>query len=136
VGSLVIGPAMNKSTGVRVTRAVSSPVREGLTWSERWEGPDRGLVACWETGLKKSRQEPELAALARTGVLMVLPWKGGIERATKLGRKFGSLRYLAMWQGLRGDALDVSLDKEVTLICTKTGMSVTYTPDRTKYAEK
>lgn len=120
---------------MKITRAISAPPVGNQTWAERWEGEDGGLVVCWERGREKAREAPELAALASAGVLVVLPWKGGIERATKLGHKFGSLYYLAMWQGLRGEPLDVSPDEEVTIACTKTGMKVTYTPHVAKYAE-
>lgn len=120
---------------MRITREASAPPSNRQAWAERWEGEDRGLITCWERGREKAREEPGLATRASAGELMVLPWKGGVERAIKVGHKFGTLSYLAMWQGLRGDALDVSLDEEVTLTCSKTGMKVTYTPAREKYAE-
>ena len=120
---------------MRITRDVSAPPVGTQTWAERWEGKDRGLVACWERGREKSREDPNLALLASAGELVVLPWKGGVERAIKAGHKFGTLNYLAMWQGLRGDALDIELDEEITLTCSKTGMQVTYTPAVEKYAK-
>lgn len=120
---------------MRVTRNVGDPSTERLSWEERWKGPDRGLVATWEAGLRISKEDPFLADRARQGQLVILSWKGGVEKATKKGRKYGSLSYLAMWHGLRGEPLDIALDEEVTLVCSRTNMTVTYTPDRSKYVD-
>jgi hypothetical protein len=91
------------------------------------------MIACWERGREKITEDPDLAERARNGELVVLPWKGGVHQKTVLGRQFGCLSYLAMWQGLRGQPLDINFDDEVTLKCSKTGMDVTFTPDREKY---
>jgi hypothetical protein len=50
-------------------------------------------------------------------------------------QKMGSftLNYLAQWQGLRGQDLDIDLSQEPELICSKTGMKVIYTRDVKKY---
>lgn len=104
-----------------------------MTWEERWEGPDKGMIASWIRGREKAKEDRGLADAAGRGELVVLPWKGGVDEATKQARKFGSLLYLAMLQGLRGEALDIDTDAEVTLICSRTGMAVTFTPDPSKY---
>lgn len=80
-------------------------------------------------------EEPELAANAISGQLVVLPWKGGVEKAIKKKEKFGSLRYLAMWQGLRGEDLNIDTSTEPSLICTLTGMKVVFTSDYEKLKE-
>jgi len=120
---------------LRITRSTSASRIGTQNWAERWEGEDGGLIACWERGREKAKEDPRLATLALAGELVVLPWKGGVDRAIKTGQKFGTFYYLAMWQGLRGDTLDIALDEEVTLTCSKTGMRVTYTPAAEKYAE-
>jgi hypothetical protein len=107
-----------------------------LTWAERWQGPDIGLISCWERGREKSREAPELAALAREGQLVLLPWQGGVEKALKKSHKFGTLNYLAMWQGLRGDDLSIDLDQEVPVVCSATKMTVIFTGDQRKYAQE
>lgn len=117
----------------RITRLTSDLRREGLTWEERWEGVDRGLIASWERGQDMQRESPELAVRALAGELVVLPWKGGVEKAVK--HKYGSLLYLAMWQGLRGDNLDVDMDRETKVTCTKTKSVVTFTAAQDKVAE-
>jgi len=78
-----------------------------------------------------------LASQAIDGQLVVLPWKGGIERElkNKKTKKFGTLLYLAMWQGLRGEDLDIDLNEEPALTCSKTNMTVICTNDQEKYAE-
>lgn len=118
----------------RIIRSYKEPAREGLTWDERWKGPDKGLITCWETGRDLSKQNPELAEKAKKGELPVLPWKGGVDQETKIKRKYGTLNYLAEWQGLRGEDLDIDLSSEIELICTKTKTKVIFTGDISKYA--
>lgn len=66
----------------------------------------------------------------------ILAWKGGVDKKLVNPHKFGSLNYLAQWQGIGGQDLDVSLTEEVVLECALTGMKVTFTPDITKYSQK
>lgn len=119
-----------------IHRSISEPERIGLDWNAAWQGPDRGLITCWETGRKLAIQIPELAERCRAGELPPLNWKGGVARTLKKKDKTGALHYLAQWQGLRGDDLSVDLDAEVTLTCTKTGMVITYTGDISKLADQ
>lgn len=130
----------------RITRSILQPLRKGLTWDERWKGPDAGLIACWEAGRELARRDrgrargpdepPATYERAEAGELVVLPWKGGAERTLKGLHKYGPLNYLAMWQGLRDDDLDIDPATEVTLTCSRTGMQFTYTSDATKYVVK
>lgn len=120
---------------MKVYRSITEPIREDGTWDERWNGEDNGLIACWERGRAKSLEDPSLAAQAAAGQLIVLPWKGGVEKAIKKKQKFGSLYYLAMWQGLRSEDLNIDLNDEISLSCTTTGMVVIFTNDMEKYAE-
>ncbi|MBX8589288.1 hypothetical protein K5D56_07885 [Pseudomonas cichorii] len=117
-------------------RSICEPDREGLSWKQVWEERDRGLINCWEIGRRLARRDPQLAEQCRAGVLPVLNWKGGASRALKKMRKFGSLRYLAQWQGIRGDDLSVNLNAEISLTCTETGTVVTYTSDWSKLASQ
>jgi len=117
----------------RIKRSIKEPKREGLSRDELWKGSDKGLITCWEVGRALREKEPALAERAEKGELPVLPWKGGVEKITKKGEKYGSLYYLAEWQGLRGEDLDVDLSEEPVLICAKTGIKVIYTGDINKY---
>jgi hypothetical protein len=116
-------------------RPTTVPIREGANWEERWKAEDGGLIACWERGRERRLEDPTLAAQAADGQLVILPWKGGVEKAIKKKQKFGTLYYLAMWQGLRDEDLNIDPAKEISLICTATGMAVVFTGDMTKYAE-
>lgn len=86
-------------------------------------------------GRQRSNERPELAERSSSDELPVLGLKGGVEKALKKNSMFGTLTYLAQWQGLRGEDLDIDLDVEVTLECSRTGMQVTYTGDSKKYAD-
>jgi hypothetical protein len=58
-----------------------------------------------------------------------------MRQAIKKKQKFGTLFYLAMWQGLRGEDLNIEHTEEIVLNCTTTGMAVVFTSDVAKYAE-
>ena len=107
--------------------------RKGLSWSELWEDEDKGLITCWEVGRQLRKNKPELAEKAMRGELPTLGWKGGSDKALNINKKYGSLNYLAQWQGLRGEDLNIDMSEETVLICSKTGMEITYTPDIKKF---
>jgi len=126
---------MEKSMSERIYRSIQEPIRENLSWDERWRGPDKGLIQCWELGRKRSMESPELTECVKKGELPALGWKGGVEKKIKKKEKYGCLNYLAEWQGLRGEDLDIDLFEEREIVCSKTGMKVIYTGDATKYAK-
>ncbi|HGN2668372.1 hypothetical protein [Pseudomonas aeruginosa] len=119
-----------------VQRSLSEPIRASQDWNATWNGPDHGLIKCWETGRTLATQASELSARCKAEELPPMHWKGGVSRALKNKDKFGALRYLAQWQGLRGEDLNIDLEAEVTLTCSATGMTVTFTPDLTKLADQ
>lgn len=111
----------------RVHRSIDKPPREALTWNELWLGPDKGLICCWERGRQKRFDDPELATRAEKGQLVILAWEGGVEKRLKIERKTGTLKYLATWQGLRGEDLDIGLEEEVVIVCSRTEQRVVFT---------
>ncbi|WP_053157130.1 hypothetical protein [Pseudomonas sp. P1.8] len=117
----------------RIHRSINTPFRTGLNREALWEAHDKGLIKCWEVGRQRASRFPDLAKQCLAGELPVLGWKGGVNRSLKKLEKYGSLKYLAQWQGLRGEDLDVDLCDERALTCSRTSMVVTFTPDRTKY---
>ncbi|PKO52613.1 MAG: hypothetical protein CVU27_03515 [Betaproteobacteria bacterium HGW-Betaproteobacteria-20] len=117
---------------VNFFRSIKEPNRKGLTWEELWKGFDKGLIACWERGREKSLENPELSRLCKNGELPVLAWKGGVDKKIK-GKKYGSLFYLATWQGLRGEDLNINQCQDTTIICTKTEVEVIFTPNLLTY---
>ena len=107
-------------------RSINEPIREGLSWHERWGREDNGLIACWENGRKLAKKDSEMAELAKNGELVRFGWTGGVSKKLKQNIFHGTLFYLAKWQGLRGDDLDIDLDGDTFLTCTKTGQIVKY----------
>jgi len=118
--------------GQIVSRSLNEPQRKGLSWDELWRGPDKGLIACWEIGIEMSQKKPDLAKSAKGGELPVLPWKGGVEKKLE-NEKYGSLNYLAQWQGLRGEDLYIDLSEEIEIECKRTGVKVVFTADINKF---
>ncbi|MCY1498495.1 AAA ATPase domain protein [compost metagenome] len=119
-----------------VQRSFADPIRSDLDWASTWEGADRGLIKCWEIGRLLALKNPALADSCLRGALPPLHWKGGAARALKKKEKYGSLKYLAQWQGLRGEDLNVDLETDVMLTCQDSGMIVTFTADLTKLANQ
>lgn len=121
----------------RVFRSTEEEPRGGLPWSERWRSEDRGLIVCWEVGRRMSQEQPELAVRARRGQLPKLGWKGGLapEPTPKMDWKYGTLNYLAQWQGLRGEDLDIDLSEERAIVCSETGVRVVFTGDLGKFRD-
>ncbi len=113
--------------GARLFRSIAEPIREGLSWAETWKGPDRGRIFCWERGRQERYEKPALAARADAGELVPLDWKGGVREKSKAERKPGTFSYLATWQGLRGEDLDLPLDGERVVECSRTGQIVVFT---------
>lgn len=117
----------------RIQQDISSPPRPQLSWRDTWEGEDNGLIKCWEVGRELATKRPELVQACLNDELPALGWKGGVSRSLKKLEKFGSLSYLAQWQGLRGENLDIDPAQEIVKTCSRTHMIVTFTPDKTKY---
>lgn len=115
-------------------RSIQEPLRPNLSWQETWQSPDKGIIHCWETGRRRANAEPELAAACAAGHLPPLGWKGGVVKLLKKPEKHGSYKYLAEWQGLRGEDLCIEPDQELSMVCAKTGMTVIFTSDLTKLA--
>lgn len=109
------------------------PARESLSYADRWEGEDKGLITSWEVGRELGKKDPSLAVRAKNGELPVLGLKGGIGNIPKKKEKYGCLNYLAQWQGLRGDDLDIDLSDEPEHVCSRTGVKVIFTNDLTKF---
>ncbi|RMH85203.1 hypothetical protein EA796_06755 [Pseudomonas sp. AOB-7] len=119
-----------------IRRSIDTPIRTDLDWHTTWKGEDKGLIKCWEVGRQLAQSKPELAEAAGRDELPVTNWKGGVSRTLKKLDKYGALKYLAQWQGLRGEDLAVDLAREVTITCSKTGMVVTFTPDVSKFLDQ
>jgi hypothetical protein len=112
---------------MRIQRNITEPKRQTTDYDVLWNGEDQGLITSWETGRDKAKSDPGLATRAKNGELVMLGWKGGVEKVLKTKNKYGGLLYVAMWQGLRGENLDIDLSSEIKMTCSRTGVPVTYT---------
>ncbi len=97
----------------KIYRSITEPERKNLTWSETWLNEDKGLIKNYEVGKSLAIKEPELADKARRGELPILYYKGGVEKKLKKKEKIGALNYIAMWQGLRGEDLNIDTTNEI-----------------------
>jgi len=120
----------------RIFRSADTALRPtGLSFEERWRDKDKGLITSWEVGRKLAQKQPDLADKARNNELPELGWKGGTNKETlNIKHKYGTLLYLAQWQGLRGDDLNIDLQQEYTLTCSRTGVEFTYTSKIEKFS--
>lgn len=115
-----------------IKRSFDTPDRENPDWIERWKGEDLGLITSWEVGRKLRESSPDIAEKAKNGELPVLGFKGGVEKNLKLKIKYGSLNYLAQWQALRGEDLNIDTDLEYEITCKRTGVVVVFGSDLIK----
>jgi hypothetical protein len=119
----------------RVFRSRKEPLRENPRFEERWDGTDKGLITSWECGRVFAKKDPALAERAKNGELPSTGLKGGGEKKLKAKVRYGCLNYLAQWQGLRGEDLDLDMDADAEMVCTKTGQRTIFTGDQSKYSE-
>jgi len=110
----------------RLQRSISEPIRQDLSWHDIWQGPDKGLIYCWEKGRMKRVDQPEDAACAERGELIALVWKGGVRKKLKAETVRGTLNYLATWQGIRGEDLDIDMEGERVIICSKFKQAIVF----------
>ncbi len=113
-------------------REFSEPKRTNLSYAEAWEGDDVGIISAWERGREKRNEDLELTQKVLQGELVELPWKGGIDKPIKSKTKYGSLLYLAMLQGIKGENLQIETEIEVVFVCSRTGTPVTFTSNLNK----
>ncbi|WP_419178548.1 hypothetical protein [Pseudomonas syringae] len=120
----------------RLFRKNDAPPRVELMHAQVWDAEDEGIIQCWENGRELAVTSQDLAKKCLENELPILAWKGGVSRDMKLRKKFGSFKYLAQWQGLRGEDLNIDRTKKYQLVCSLTKIVVTFTSDRSKYLNK
>ncbi len=128
---------------MKVFQSVDAPLRdENISFDERWNGQDKGLILAYENGRRWKQkneflkahseiaEEDDLEAKALRGELPKLGFYGGFDKPLKNKKpKYGVFHYLAKWQGLRGEDLNIDTieDEGKMLTCTATGMSTIFT---------
>ena len=111
-----------------VRHSFDNPPPFEVDYAKRNDGPDRGLVNAWLSGIAMRKDKPILAQQAEAGELPVLAFRGGVAKALKTNKpKIGALLYVAMWTGLRGEDLHLDTEQEPSLQCTRHGVTVVYT---------
>ncbi len=106
-------------------------------WEKKWNGIDKGLIACWEAGRKIAETNSEILSSVQADELPILPWKGGFTKEINDKKpKYAPLFYLAMWQGIKGDDLHIDMDGEKSLTCSKTGMTSIFTFNHKLYENR
>jgi len=116
----------------KIYRSFLEPIRENLSWEETWKQEDKGLIKNYEVGKTLALKQPELAEKAKRGELPALGYMGGTDIHLVNPKKLGSLNYLAQWQALRGEDLNIDTDNELVLVCSKTNVEVFFTWDMEK----
>ena len=104
-------------------------------------GMGNALEICHTTGKEIRESDPELAGRAEKGELAVLNWPGGCDAEASPPRQFGSLFYLAQWQGLRGEPWhgitgnnkNMSTTHPVGIKCAVSGVATIFIKDARKY---
>lgn len=130
---------------MKTNRSIVEPLRHDPSWNERWHDVAQGLITSWERGREKSIEEPDLALRALNCELLPLPWKGGFltpkaatnnpkKTSAKQVKKYGVFNYLAMWQGLRSEDLEIDPNHDVELMCSVNKKSVIFTSTYSQYA--
>ena len=116
----------------KIYRSFNERDREGLSWKETWRQEDRGLIKNYEVGRALAIKQPELSEKALRGEFPALGYMGGTDEDLKLKKRIGALNYLAKWQALRGEDLNIDTEEERVLTCTKTNIEITFTLDMEK----
>jgi len=128
---------------MKIYRSITEPVRRTASWEDCWADLELGLITSWERGRAKSEETPDLASRANNNELVMLPWKGGFnlpkqgakpKNTVSTAIKYGVFNYLAMWQGLRGEDLNINTEEELSITCPREKRTVIFTSSYAKYA--
>ena len=115
----------------RVQRSIKEPMRDRLrmTVEQLWRQEDHGVICTWEHGRQMRIDNPDLAKRAKAGELVPLGWKGGVKKKLQNNAEIeGCIWYLATWQGIRNEDLDVDMVNRCQLVCSRTGQVVRIAP--------
>ena len=107
-------------------------------------GAGEALEICHASGKELRNTSPELASRAESGELPVLEFPGGVDAADLTSGRFGSLFYLAQWQGLRdapwngltGKEKNMSTTQPIGIRCAASDMFTVFIRDATKFLSK
>ena len=115
-----------------VRKSISEHINVVIDWESRWGNLTAGIITSWNRGREMVNERPDIAEAARAGRLVSLVWKGGVEKKILKTTKYGSFFYLAMWQGLREEDLNIDIDSEPSITYSVSGMTVFFTNNMDK----
>ena len=118
---------------VIISRSITTPIRQEISREERFFSFDRGLINAWEVGRRFRTRKTDMARKCENGEFPISIWSGGVDR-TLIEPKYGSLKYLAHWQGMRGEDLFINTSEEHTFQCTRTESVIVFTSDSSKFS--
>ena len=122
---------------MKINRSITEPIRINMSTNQLWKSYDKGIILSWENGRRMALSNPKLVQDVLDGVLPSLGWKGGINMTLKDGNessplykyKLGSYHYLAQIQGLRNDNLSIDYSSRLSLVCSRTHITIEFTDD-------
>jgi 5'-3' exonuclease len=76
-GSQGIAPGLSGVSSGFVTRSISEPIRQNLNLIQKWDQPDRGMIACWEAGREASGTDTQNPW--RAGTMNFIAWQQGFQ---------------------------------------------------------
>jgi len=130
---------------IKIFKSIDEPIRKNKSYTQRWGNFELGLITAWESGRKnKNTVFKHLINYLEDGALPKLSFKGGhimpLDEDFKVANyiyKYGSFNYLAQRQGLLGLDLDInnSVNEELTMTCSLTGLKTIFTVNIDKYKE-
>ena len=119
---------------MRIRIPISTELRSESAPDVLWRGEDKGLIQAWEIGRRQSLDQMDVALSAQQGELPASAiFQGGQDERLNTAVHFGSLHYLCMWLGWRGQDLEVDTNQEYPKVCSRTRMGVVFTSDSKKF---
>ncbi len=117
---------------MHISRSIQENIRENLSYDERENQEDNGLISAWEVGRNQAKKDEEFASKVINGALPVSVFKGGFKKKLDtIYFKYATFKYLAQLQGLKGIDLDIDTDRDdgLELVCSETGMKSIFSAD-------
>ncbi len=117
---------------MHISRSIQEDIRENLSYDERENQEDNGLMSAWEVGRNQAQKDEELVLRVINGALPVSVFKGGFKKKLDtITFKYATFKYLAQLQGLKGVDLDIDTDRDdgLELVCSETGMKSIFSAD-------
>ena len=122
----------------KINISINTPIRKKISYAERWNGLDKGIITAWEVGRELRNTNLSIVQKVAQGELPILVFKGGHKKKLKSTTyKYGSMHYLAQLQGIKNLdlAIDLDTDEGLVLVCSKTGMETIFSSNAKNYKD-